>query len=101
MSEYPAVSDGSNVFQKKEPIGSKTLQRLDELVGYCIEGLRIRWGLKSLRSIKCPPIPRFSVIESCRNPGKPIDSSQPGSSVRGILQARILEWADTRLGEVS
>jgi len=72
MSEYHAVSDGSNVFQKKEPIGSKTLHRLGELVGYCIEGLRIRWGLKSLRSIKCPPIPGFSVIESnlsLRKPG--------------------------------
>jgi len=24
----------------------------------------------------------------------PVDSSPPGSSVHGILQARILEWAD-------
>lgn len=34
MSEYPAVSNGSNVFQKKEPIDSKTLHRLGESVGY-------------------------------------------------------------------
>ena len=59
MSEYPAVSNGSHVFQKKEPIDSKTLHRLGESVEYCIEDLKIRWGLKSLRAIKCPPIPGF------------------------------------------
>ena len=32
------------------------------------------------------------VIESCPTLCDPMDSSSPGSSVHGILQARILEW---------
>ena len=31
-------------------------------------------------------------LQSCPTLCDPIDSSQPGSSVPGILQARILEW---------
>ena len=31
-------------------------------------------------------------LQSCPTPCDPIDSSPPGSSVPGILQARILEW---------
>ena len=33
------------------------------------------------------------VIQSCPTLCDPIDCSLPGSSVHGILQARILEWA--------
>ena len=32
------------------------------------------------------------VTQSCPILGKPMDYSLPGSSVHGILQARILEW---------
>ena len=32
------------------------------------------------------------VTQSCPTLGDPVDCSQPGSSVQGILQARILEW---------
>ena len=32
------------------------------------------------------------VIQSCPTLLDPMDGSLPGSSVRGILQARILEW---------
>ena len=32
------------------------------------------------------------VAQSCPNPCDPVDCSPPGSSVHGILQARILEW---------
>ena len=32
-------------------------------------------------------------LQSCLTLCDPIDSSPPGSSVPGILQARILEWA--------
>ena len=32
------------------------------------------------------------VCESCRTLCDPMDCSLPGSSVHGILQARILEW---------
>ena len=33
-----------------------------------------------------------SVTQLCPTPCDPVDSSPPGSSVHGILQARILEW---------
>ena len=32
------------------------------------------------------------VAQSCPSLRDPVDCSPPGSSVRGILQARILEW---------
>ena len=32
------------------------------------------------------------VTQACLTPCEPRDSSPPGSSVHGILQARILEW---------
>ena len=32
------------------------------------------------------------VVQSCLTLSDPMDCSLPGSSVRGILQARILEW---------
>ena len=32
------------------------------------------------------------VTKSCLTPANPMDFSPPGSSVRGISQARILEW---------
>ena len=34
-------------------------------------------------------------LQSCPTPGDPMDCSLPGSSVHGILQARILEWGAT------
>ena len=33
-----------------------------------------------------------SLVLSCLTPCNPMDWSPPGSSVRGILQARILNW---------
>ena len=36
--------------------------------------------------------PCVLVVQSCRILCNPMDYSQPGSSVHGILQARILEW---------
>ena len=32
------------------------------------------------------------VAQSCPTPRDPVDCSLPGSSVRGIFQARVLEW---------
>ena len=32
------------------------------------------------------------VAQSCPSLGDPVDGSPPGSSVRGLSQARILEW---------
>ena len=34
----------------------------------------------------------MQLLQSCPTLCDPIDCSPPGSSVRGILQARILEW---------
>ena len=38
----------------------------------------------------------FSLVPLC----DPMDCSPPGSSVRGILQARILEWVATPPGDL-
>ena len=35
---------------------------------------------------------RAKLLQSCLTLCDPIDCSSPGSSVHGILQARILEW---------
>ena len=47
------------------------------------------------------------VIQSCLTLRDPMDCSQPGSSVYGIFQARVLEWGaiafstmDSSLGEL-
>ena len=37
-------------------------------------------------------IPILLVVQSCPTLCDPMDSSQLGSSIHGILQARILEW---------
>ena len=39
------------------------------------------------------PISESEVAQSCPTLCDPMDYSLPGSSVHGILQARILEWA--------
>ena len=40
-------------------------------------------------------------LQSCPTQCNPIDGSPPGSSVPGILQARILEWVIRRITQVS
>ena len=40
-----------------------------------------------------PPCVKVSVAQSCPTVCDPMDCSPPGSSVHGLLQARILEWA--------
>ena len=35
------------------------------------------------------------VTQSCPTPSDPMDCSLPGSSIHGIFQARVLEWATT------
>ena len=32
------------------------------------------------------------LLQSCPTPSDPMDCSLPGSSVRGMFQARVLEW---------
>ena len=38
-------------------------------------------------------------LQSCPTPCNPIDGSPPGSSVPGILQARVLEWVAVAFSE--
>ena len=40
-------------------------------------------------------------LQSCPTLCDPVDGSPPGPSVRGILQARILEWVATGVGSPS
>ena len=47
---------------------------------------RGRGSLKWESGVSC------HVAQACLRPCHPVDCSPPGSSVRGILQARILEW---------
>ena len=35
---------------------------------------------------------KVKVAQLCPTPNDPMDRSLPGSSVHGILQARVLEW---------
>ena len=65
-------------------------------------GRRKSGGRTCRASRRCERSPRGSIMEgdfvivliaqSCLTLCDPVDYSQPGSSVRGILQARILEW---------
>ena len=40
------------------------------------------------------------VAQACPTLGDPMDCSLPGSSVRGIFQARVLEWGAIAFSEV-
>ena len=41
------------------------------------------------------------VAQSCLIPTDPMDCSLPGSSVRGIFQARVLEWVAIAFSEMA
>ena len=62
-----------------------------------LRGILSRWPLFSGLVCMCT----CSVTQSCPTPCDPVDSSPPGSSVHGILQARILEWVATSFSGVS
>ena len=49
-----------------------------------LEGVRIELSISSLYTTKS--------LQSCLTLCDPIDGSPPGSTLRGILQARTLEW---------
>ena len=55
------------------------------------------WHLAQMRSSLCISFVVMRVcvlvVQSCLTPCNPVDCSPAVSSVRGILQARILEWA--------
>ena len=51
------------------------------------------WKLRRERMInyRCMHV-RAQLLQSCSTLCNPVDCSQPGPSVQGVLQARILEW---------
>ena len=63
-------------------------QRISEGLGLFGGNLRYLYMLCALRYAG---LSRFSHGQLCN----PVDHSLPGSSVCGILQARVLEWAAT------
>ena len=46
----------------------------------------------TLTYLLCESVVKVLVIQSCLTLCNPLDCSSPGSSVHGILQARVLEW---------
>ena len=58
---------------------------------WCSVSIRTAW-LRLSGSLRYPRDETVSVAQSCLTLGAPVDCSLPCSSVRGILQARILEW---------
>ena len=64
-----------------------------ELYQYSI---KVKWG-KNLKKILHIIYMRASSLSLCLTLCDPMDYSPPGSSVHGILQARILEWVATSL----
>ena len=47
------------------------------------------------------PTHESEVVQSCPTLSDPMDCSLPGSSVHGIFQARVLEWAATAFSSIS
>ena len=52
----------------------------------------LNWKTLFLRSLNSAAAAAAKWLQLCPTPCDPIDGSPPGSSVPGILQARILEW---------
>ena len=52
------------------------------------------WAVSSAITATCQVLVKVKVLaaQSCPTLWDPVDRSPPGSSVHGILQARILEW---------
>ena len=50
------------------------------------------WDLKESDTTECLTLTAAKSLQSCPTLCDPIDGSPPGSSVPGILQARVLEW---------
>ena len=58
-----------------------------------LQNKEFQWGLYPfVENIKCESEVKVLVTQSCLTLCNTMDYSSPGSSVRGIFQARILEW---------
>ena len=58
-------------------------------------------GLSSVRVGRDVAAAAAKLLQSCLTLCNPIDGSQPGSAVPGILQARTLEWVAISFSNVS
>ena len=54
--------------------------------------LRIPWTTRSNQSILKESESESEVAQSCLTLCDPMDCSQPGPSIHGVFQARVLEW---------
>ena len=69
----------------------------------------VKWALESITTNKASGGDRIPVaaataaksLQSCPTLSDPIDCSLPGSSIRGIFQARVLEWGAIAFSENS
>ena len=64
------------------------LHKKPEVFGLSVEPASV----KASASVQCHTAVLCSVTQSCPTLWDPNDCSPPGSSVHGLLQARILEW---------
>ena len=57
-----------------------------------IQKRTVLWKPRKVGILRVKSEVKVSVAQLCLTLSNPMDSSPPGSSVHGILQARILEW---------
>ena len=89
MADYSAIKMAGGGLEKRELFCT-----VDENVnGYNHYGEQYADSLKQ-SGIKLPCM-RVKLFQLCLTFCNPMDCSLPGSSVHGILQARILEWIAT------
>ena len=80
-----------------DPHSESLAEFLEEnAVGVC--GSHIDCGLQDLLTLV---LSHIQLLQSCLTLCDPMDCSLPGSSVHGILQARILEWVAISLSRGS
>ena len=62
-------------------------------LGFYVENSETLWNKKKIKALgrKAAAV-AAKLFQSCQTLCNPIDSSPPGSSIPGILQARTLEW---------
>ena len=84
-------TEGHFGFKRNEALTFKLILGLATVARQSCAG-QIRWQclyLDVLTSLQCSSA---KSLQSCLTLCNPMDCSPPGSSVHGILQARILEW---------
>ena len=72
---------------------------------FCSSPFKHSWDLQGFhgvtRSCHCPVVVVVLLAQSCLTLCDPMDCNPPGSSVHGLLQARILEWVAISFSRLS